>query len=359
MNNVANPSFASRVVAWQRQYGRHDLPWQQQRDRYRVWVSEIMLQQTQVATVIPYFERFVTSFPDVSRLAAAASDEVLAHWAGLGYYARARNLHKAAQQVVAEFAGQMPSTAEDLIGLPGIGRSTAAAILSLTDGVALPILDGNVKRLFARHAAIAEWTGAAKTQQRLWAMAEDRMPTADAQAYNQGLMDLGSQVCKRSKPNCGACPISEDCVALAKGLADQLPLPKPKKALPQKSAAFLLLTNSEQAVLLQRRPSAGIWGGLWCLPEYEDLAALLGAFETRYQQPVKPQALAPLQHVFSHYKLQLEPYQLRLGAGTKTLTIAEQNERWVRPDELADYGLPAPVLKLLNREWAVLETVKE
>jgi A/G-specific adenine glycosylase len=347
--------FAGRVVNWQQQHGRHDLPWQKNRDRYRVWVSEIMLQQTQVGTVIPYFERFMARFPRVADLAAASSDEVLAHWAGLGYYARARNLHKAAKQVVQEWAAEMPAEQEALLALPGIGRSTAAAILSLTDGVCLPILDGNVKRVFARHAAIAEWTGALKTQKQLWALAEARMPADDARAYNQGLMDLGSQVCRRSKPLCEQCPVAGDCKARELGLTAQLPSPKPKKVLPQKSAAFLLLLNSDQELLLQRRPSAGIWGGLWCLPQYDDKAELKNALRHQYQNLAEPQPLAPLQHVFSHYKLSLEPYQLSLGRNSKMLTIAEQNERWVPFAALADYGLPAPILKLLNREFAALD----
>lgn len=342
-------SFSSRIIRWQKQYGRHDLPWQQNRNRYRVWVSEIMLQQTQVATVIPYFERFMQRFPNVASLAASETDDVLAHWAGLGYYARARNLHKAAQAVMADFGGEMPASAELLESLPGIGRSTAAAVVSLTDNQPVPILDGNVKRVFARHAAITSWTGAAKTQKQLWQLAEQRMPSQDARAYNQGLMDLGSQLCRRSQPLCDECPVAEDCEALAQGLTASLPTAKPKKAIPEKTATFLLLYNHASQLLLERRPPTGIWGGLWCLPQFEDLAALQQWLSQRWQINDAPQALAPLQHVFSHYKLQLLPQQLRLGPQPKTLTIAEPNERFVAISELTDFGLPAPIEKILRK----------
>ncbi|MDD9892454.1 MAG: A/G-specific adenine glycosylase [Gammaproteobacteria bacterium] len=342
-------SFSSRIIAWQKHAGRHNLPWQQQVNRYRVWVSEIMLQQTQVATVIPYFERFMQRFPDVESLATAPADDVLAHWAGLGYYARARNLQKAAIKVLEDFGGKMPEEADELEGLPGIGRSTAAAIVSLSDGVALPILDGNVKRVFARHASIDSWTGATKTQKQLWALAEERMPEQSARAYNQGLMDLGSQLCTRSKPQCQLCPVAEDCLALAQGRTQELPVPKPKKSIPTKTAAFLVLLNAKGELLLQRRPPSGIWGGLWCLPQHDDLDALKASVSVWQNDINQIQALPTLQHVFSHYKLTLQPYQLRLGATSKTLTIAENSERFVRPEMMSEYGLPAPIEKLLRK----------
>lgn len=342
--------FAARVVSWQQRYGRHHLPWQQQRSRYRVWVSEIMLQQTQVTTAIPYFEAFMHSFPSVQALAEAHSDQVLKHWAGLGYYARARNLHKAAQQIVTQYAGELPEDPALLEALPGIGRSTAAAILSLTDDRPLPILDGNVKRVFARHAGIEGWTGQAAVQKKLWALAEARMPKQHARAYNQGLMDLGSQLCRRSKPACDSCPVSSDCVALSEQRQAELPSPKPKKTIPARQAWFLWLEDSEGYLLLEQRPPSGIWGGLWCLPQYNQESDFIAALAEYGVQPKQAQALAPVEHVFSHFKLRLQPYQIRLGAAPKTLTIAENRQRFVDPSALADYGLPAPIEKILRCE---------
>lgn len=343
-------SFSARVIAWQKQHGRHHLPWQHNRTRYRVWVSEIMLQQTQVTTAIPYFERFMERFPDVESLATAPIDEVLAHWAGLGYYARARNLHKAAKAVLSDFNGIMPDEAESLEELCGIGRSTAAAILSLTDELPLPILDGNVKRVFARHGAIGTWTGATKTQKKLWQMAEDRMPAKEARAYNQGLMDLGSQVCTRSKPACERCPVNADCLALNQGRVSELPVPKPKKLQPQKYATFLLLYNGDNELLLERRPPSGIWGGLWCLPQFENLPQLQAFVTERWELCGVETALPELQHVFSHYKLRLQPYEIRLREEVKTTTIAEPNARFVSIAELPQLGLPAPIEKLLRHQ---------
>lgn len=349
--------FAQRLITWQKAQGRHDLPWQQQRNRYRVWVSEIMLQQTQVTTVIPYFLRFMQRFPDVVSLASAPTDDVLALWAGLGYYARARNLHKAAQQVMEKFSGEMPSSAEALETLPGIGRSTAAAIVSLADDVAAPILDGNVKRVFARHAAIGGWPGNNQTLKKLWLLAEKHMPTQQAQAYNQGLMDLGSEVCRRSKPLCERCPLAEDCEARRLGRIAEFPASRPKKVQPQKSAVFLWLEDETGAIWLQQRPPSGVWGGLWCLPQFKDLAALQEALAEHWGVSSATQvgainelvAQAPVQHVFSHYKLRLEPYKLRLGPDQKTLTIAEEKAAFVPLKQLAEYGLPAPIEKMLRQ----------
>lgn len=340
-------SFSQRIIRWQQDHGRHHLPWQQEPNRYRVWVSEIMLQQTQVATAIPYFERFIQRFPTVADLASAPQDDVLALWAGLGYYARARNLHKAAQQVMEHHAGTMPASPEALEGLPGIGRSTAAAIVSLTDGAAWPILDGNVKRVLARHDAVAGWPGSSKTLKQLWLLAEQYMPVKDARAYNQGLMDLGSQLCTRSKPLCGDCPVASDCLALAAANVAAFPASKPAKKQPQKTAAFLWLENHEGQIWLQQRPPTGIWGGLWCLPQFESMEALQQSLLERWGIDEPLTAKVPVQHVFSHYKLRLEPYQLRLGPTQKTLTIAEENAGFVPQDRLAEYGLPAPIKKLL------------
>ena len=343
-------SFSQRVIEWQRQHGRHDLPWQLNKTRYRVWVSEIMLQQTQVSTVIPYFEKFMQRFPSLTSLAKASQDEVLAHWSGLGYYARARNLHAAAQQVVESGGSDLPGEQAALIALPGIGQSTAAAILSLTDNQPLPILDGNVKRVFARHGAISGWTGSAATQKLLWQMAEQRMPATQASRYNQGLMDLGSMVCRRSKPDCERCPVAEDCQALATAQVNSLPSPKPKKAIPQRSAYFAVFISSDDAVLVERRPPAGIWGGLWCLPQFDSLALLEQAAEQQAGQATCRQleALESIEHVFSHFRLTLKPYRMVLNAEHKTLAIAEENRQFVPLKQLGELGLPAPIRQLLG-----------
>lgn len=341
--------FNQRVIAWQSEHGRHQLPWQQQKTRYRVWVSEIMLQQTQVATVIPYFEKFMQRFPDLAALAVAPQDDVLAHWSGLGYYARARNLHRAAQQVLALGRQDLPATIEALIELPGIGRSTAAAILSLTDNQPLAILDGNVKRVLARHAAVEGWTGSATNQKTLWQIAEQRMPEQGARAYNQGLMDLGSMVCSRSKPRCDDCPVSVDCEALLQQRVAELPTPKPRKDIPKKQAVFAVMFNSQGSVLIERRPPAGIWGGLWCLPQYLDLEALQVDLQ---QQGLATRSLKPLdsfEHVFSHFKLTLNPYLVEIAEADKKLAIAEESRQFVPLSQLAQLGLPAPIRQLLGK----------
>lgn len=342
--------FSQRVIVWQAEHGRHQLPWQKNKTRYRVWVSEIMLQQTQVATVIPYFEKFIQRFPDLATLALAPRDDVLAHWSGLGYYARARNLQRAAQQVQAQGEPGLPATLEALVELPGIGRSTAAAILSLTDNQPLAILDGNVKRVLARHAAVDGWTGSAAVQKTLWQMAEQRMPIEGAQSYNQGLMDLGSMVCTRSKPSCGDCPVSVDCQALLLQRTAELPTPKPRKTIPRKQAVFAVMRNPAGEVLIERRPPAGIWGGLWCLPQYDDLASLQVDLQKEcVDQPAELNPLDSFEHVFSHFKLTLEPYLIELAAADKKLAIAEENRQFVPLSQLAHLGLPAPIRQLLGR----------
>lgn len=341
-------SFSQRVIAWQAKHGRHQLPWQKNKTRYRVWVSEIMLQQTQVATVIPYFEKFMQRFPGLDALAVAPQDDVLAHWSGLGYYARARNLHRAAQAVRAAGAMDLPSTQDALIGLPGIGRSTAAAILSLSENQPLAILDGNVKRVFARHAVVEGWTGSAAVQKTLWQIAEQRMPQVNAQSYNQGLMDLGSMVCTRGKPACERCPVSSDCEALLQGRVAELPRPKPRKAIPSKQAVFAVMMNQEGEVLIERRPPAGIWGGLWCLPQYADIDALQADMQQQdFGKLATSKPLDSFEHVFSHFKLTLNPYLIKLTAGDKKLAIAEENRQFVPLSQLANVGLPAPIRQLL------------
>ena len=307
-----------------------------------------MLQQTQVATATPYFIRFMELFPTVSALANAAQDEVLASWAGLGYYARARNLHKAAQVVLADYAGEMPATRAELEALPGIGRSTAAAIVSLTDNQPEPILDGNVKRVLARHAGVRGWPGKAAVLKTLWAEAEARMPEQQAQSYNQGLMDLGSMVCTRSQPRCGDCPVAADCVAKAEDLTAELPSPKPKKALPKKAAVFLVASNERGEIYLERRPPVGIWGGLWCLPQFENLDELTAALAQAGIESEALETLPAFEHGFSHYRLAAQPYHLCLGSNRKTLTIADSSGELFAPEQMAERGLPAPIATLLR-----------
>jgi A/G-specific adenine glycosylase len=343
-------SFAARLLAWFDIHGRHDLPWQHPREPYRVWLSEVMLQQTQVATVIPYFERFLARFPDVRTLAAAPVDDVLQLWAGLGYYARARNLHRCAQAVVELHGGEWPRDIEQMIALPGIGRSTAAAILSQAFGDRHAILDGNVKRVLSRHAAIAGWPGMPAVQQQLWRYSESLLPDARLADYTQACMDLGNQVCVARRPLCAVCPVAEDCSARLQDRVAEFPAPKPRRERPQRSAWLLLIENESAALLLERRPPSGIWGGLWCPPVIaaeQDWRAELAA---RYGlQPLSVRALPTVEHSFTHYDLKLQPLQLRAQA----VGIAEAGDTaWTTmTDSSALPGLPAPVRKILDAAY--------
>ncbi|NSL56171.1 A/G-specific adenine glycosylase [Uliginosibacterium aquaticum] len=338
--------FATRLMAWQRQHGRHDLPWQNTRDPYRVWLSEIMLQQTQVDTVIPYYLRFLVRFPDVAALAAAPLDEVLALWAGLGYYARARNLHRAAQAVMSEHGGRFPATAALLTSLPGIGRSTAAAIASFCYGERVAILDGNVKRVLCRHFGISGFPGERAVEQQLWALAESLLPETGLEIYPQAQMDLGATLCTRSRPRCEACPLSESCHARAHGLTASLPAPRPKKAQPQRCAELLLI-EAEGAVLLEQRPLQGIWGGLFSLPEMiEGETPAQAALRYLGQAAQNWEALPPVQHVFTHFRLQIQPWRTCLAHVPPG--VAQGALRWVPREALAQLGLPAPIRKLLE-----------
>jgi A/G-specific adenine glycosylase len=310
-------AFAARVLAWFRVHGRRDLPWQRDPTPSRVWVSEIMLQQTQVATVVPYFERFVARFPTLSALAAADLDDVLALWSGLGYYARARNLHRAARIVVARHGGELPTDHAALIELPGIGRSTGAAILALSSGAQLAILDGNVKRVLARYHAIDEWPGAPRALTALWEHAERHMPATDVAAYTQAMMDLGATLCTRAKPRCAECPLETDCEARARGLEERLPAPRPKRARPARAVTVLVVRDGAGRVLLERRPEHGIWGGLYSFPE---LAGDEGAAEwcrKRLGAEIeKHSALPPVAHAFTHFDLRLDPVAIDLSCGS-------------------------------------------
>jgi len=340
--------FARRVLDWFELYGRKDLPWQQAVDPYRVWVSEIMLQQTQVATVIPYFEAFMQRFADVQALAAAPLDEVLHHWSGLGYYARARNLHKAAQYVVDEHGGQFPQDVEALQQLPGVGRSTAGAIASLAMGVAAPILDGNVKRVLARHDAVEGWPGSSAVAAELWRLSERLTPTEQVAAYNQAMMDLGATLCTRSRPRCGDCPLADTCVAHAQGNWQAYPGRKPKKPLPVRSVQMLLLRNPHGEVLLAQRPPQGIWGGLWGFPELAgDADPLAWCQEQQLGEAQLQRELPPRRHTFSHFHLDIRPREILLHEpGWRVLEGA--SSVWYNPQQPDERGLAAPVSRLLE-----------
>ena len=337
--------FAARLVAWQRQFGRHGLPWQVS-DPYKVWLSEIMLQQTQVATVLGYYPRFLARFPDLATLAAAPVDDVLALWSGLGYYTRARNLHKAAQMVMQEFGGAFPPQRVDIERLPGVGRSTAAAIAAFAFGQRETILDGNVKRVLARCFGVEGYPGDKAVETGMWQLAERLTPAAaaDMQAYTQGLVDLGATVCTRSKPACTACPMLDGCVAANSGRTAELPQRKPRKAVPQRETVMLLALYQGQ-VLLQRRPPSGIWGGLLSLPEFDSTLAVDDWLAANADGELLP-AWPEMVHVFTHFRLTItpQPVQLHSLAGS---ACHDNGWQWLPLAEAVDAGVPAPVRKLL------------
>ena len=341
-------TFSRRVADWQRSHGRHGLPWQATRDAYKIWLSEIMLQQTQVATVLPYYAKFLERFPHVAVLAAATEDEVLAHWAGLGYYSRARNLHSAAKQVVAKHGGVFPDNVELLADLPGIGRSTAAAIAAFAYDVIAPILDGNVKRVLARHAAIEGFPGVRAVEKRLWAEAAARLPkqTEDMVAYTQGLMDLGATVCTKGDPHCLLCPIADDCCAKSDGRIADIPASRPSKKIPERSQRYLLALHDDQ-VLLVKRPTLGIWGGLWCLPELSDTDDTTTVARTRYGVSQADAAidLTPFKHTFTHFRLTLAV--TRLVATRIDNAANAPGTIWQPRNGLKTVALPKPISTLL------------
>jgi len=351
-HNPGIMDFASRIIAWQRAHGRHGLPWQDTRDPYRIWLSEIMLQQTQVATVIPYYHRFLERFPDVAALAAAPQETVMALWAGLGYYARARNLHRCAQAVAAEWDGQFPPDAGRIASLPGIGRSTAAAIAAFAYGERSAILDGNVKRVFARHFGIEGDPARRDTEQAMWALAEAQVgdiAPADMPAYTQGLMDLGATLCTRGKPDCGRCPLAATCVARRDGRQQELPSPRVRKARPERETAMLVV-ECDGRVLLELRPEPGIWGGLWSLPEFTPGQDPREACRQLGATPETVCPLAPFAHAFTHYRLHVQPFLVR--ARPRSMADGLPARAWTGVDALADTGLPAPVRKLLEGLYA-------
>ncbi|MEE4162710.1 MAG: A/G-specific adenine glycosylase [Woeseiaceae bacterium] len=337
--------FAARLLDWFDEHGRKDLPWQRDITPYRVWISEIMLQQTQVATVIPYFERFMASFPDVTTLAGASEDAVLAHWSGLGYYARARNLHKAARIVRDEHRGAFPETFDAVVALPGIGRSTAGAILSIACGERHPILDGNVKRVLARHAAVDGWPGTTRVADALWSLADDLTPTGRVADYTQAIMDLGATLCTRSRPACGDCPVAADCRAFAAGEVDRYPGRKPKREKPLRQTTMLLAVAGNE-LYLERRPASGIWGGLWSLPETDDDPERWCA-ERLAGEPAETTRWATLRHSFSHYDLDILPVVLRLDDASRKVQDNDDGQ-WVALDADPPGGIAAPVRKLID-----------
>ena len=343
-------SFSDALLAWHDQHGRHDLPWQHPREPYRVWLSEIMLQQTQVRTVIPYFQRFLHRFPKLPALAEAPLDEVLAHWAGLGYYSRARNLHRCAQLCVSQHGGTLPNDQALLEALPGIGRSTAAAIRAQAYGEAAAILDGNVKRVLSRYHGIEQWPGLPAVTARLWELAERHTPRHRVADYTQAIMDLGAGVCRRSRPTCGDCPVTENCQARIQGRQADWPARAPRRNRPERHSFVLWALDRQGMSLFERRPPSGIWGGLWSLPEIpfegeepEPLSIAQSWCAARGFGLLDWMALPRFRHDFTHFRLHLHPIRLRVAPGS---VVAESDQRWIAPGELESVGLPRPIERL-------------
>jgi A/G-specific adenine glycosylase len=348
---VSGDEFSTPLLAWFDAHGRHDLPWQHPRTPYRVWLSEIMLQQTQVRVVVPYFERFLAALPDVAALAAAPLDEVLGLWSGLGYYARARNLHTAARACVELHGGDLPRDFDALVALPGIGRSTAGAILAQAWGDRFAIMDGNVKRVLARYHGIDGWPGQSTVEKRLWQFAQGHLPHERLADYTQAQMDLGATLCTRHSPACGDCPLQAGCTAHAGGRSDELPTPRPGKSLPTREAVLLLLRDREGRILMQRRPAAGVWAQLWSLPEAADENAARHWFGTRVGSGYeRGEPLPTIAHAFSHYRFNMHP---RRWHAVATAAAVGDNEdlRWLPHDAIAGLGIPAPVRTLIQAQF--------
>ena len=340
-----SPAFTNALIAWQKSAGRHDLPWQKTRDPYRIWLSEIMLQQTQVSTVIPYFQRFLASFPTVQSLAAAPFEVVIEHWAGLGYYARARNLHRCAREIVTVNGGKWPNSVSQLSALPGIGRSTAAAIAAFAFGQRATILDGNVKRVLCRQFAVEGFPGQAAVDRELWLLAERLLPETDIETYTQGLMDLGATLCTRHRPRCEACPVAACCQARLEDRQMELPTARPRAALPERRATFVFISDGSK-LLLERRPASGLWGGLLVPPEGEVSIVLagLGLFAEEWHD------MKPLRHSFTHFRLTLDPVLCRVKP---TGRASGPGLEWIVLDKAAQAGVPTPIRKLIEQIAAV------
>ena len=341
-------SFADKLIPWYKLHGRHDLPWQRHDMPYPIWLSEIMLQQTQVTTVTPYFNRFMEQFPDIQNLADARLDQVLHHWSGLGYYARARNLHKTANIITDQYSGKFPKEIDDLIALPGIGRSTAGAILAQSFGQHHAILDGNVKRVLARYYRLDGWPGHRETEKKLWQLSEQNTPSKNVADYTQAIMDLGATVCTRSKAACDRCPLNESCQSFNNNEVSLYPQKRPKKTLPVKTSTFLLVKNKRGEIYLTQRPPSGIWGSLWCLPEVQH--------KTGEEWPMKnfpadietEQPMPVIRHTFSHYHLDFTVIPATLRGNQQTGIRETSPSIWYNPAEPAELGLAAPIKKIIH-----------
>ncbi|MGB5623850.1 MAG: A/G-specific adenine glycosylase [Gammaproteobacteria bacterium] len=355
---MSGDDFRRRLLDWYDHHGRHDLPWQTDRSPYRVWISEIMLQQTQVSTVIPYFERFTGRFPDVADLADAPTDEVLHLWSGLGYYARARNLHRAASLVVEQHDGHLPSSFDALLSLPGIGQSTAGAILALSADQRHPILDGNVKRVLCRYSALSGWPGRRDIEKRLWAMAEELTPAERVADYTQAMMDLGATLCRRGQPDCQRCPLRADCRARAEGIQTKLPTPRPKKTRPRRQTQMMLVVDDDGRVLLRRRDADGLWGGLWSLPELESGADAAAWYRQHFGKgPGAISTLPVVRHGFTHFELEIQPVMLRVGDGSASGVMDGDGWLWYNRRSPSRVGLAAVVERLLEQTETIGATV--
>jgi A/G-specific adenine glycosylase len=348
VRKTRSPSFSELLLAWYDQNGRKDLPWQHERTPYRVWLSEVMLQQTQVVTVIPYFQRFIETFPDICSLAQAPVDDVMKLWAGLGYYARARNLHRCAQIICEQYQGQFPDDIESIQALPGIGRSTAGAILAQAFGRRGVILDGNVKRVLGRYRAIAGWPGHTSVSQQLWAIAEEYTPHDRTSDYTQAIMDLGTLVCTRRSPRCNECPVQQTCIAFADGNIDAYPGRKSKKNKPLRQIKVAVCHRSRESVLLLKRPPAGIWGGLWSLPQCDHSMPIESFVHTALQYKTGEMLLCPeLSHEFTHFRLQIQPAYIEITENSHH--VANSGLRWFTKDDIQDIGMPSPIEKLVKQ----------
>jgi A/G-specific adenine glycosylase len=346
---LSTDAFARGLLAWHAHHGRHDLPWQHPRTPYRVWISEVMLQQTQVATVMPYFERFVAALPDVPALAAAPIGQVLALWSGLGYYRRAHHLQAAARECVARHGGALPATFDALLALPGIGRSTAGAILALAHGQRRAILDGNAKRVLCRYHGIAGWPGQPAVEKQLWALAVAHTPDAHTADYTQAIMDLGATVCTRRDPDCAHCPLSAACRAYRDGRVAEIPAARPARTLPSRSVIFVVIRDRRGRVLLELRDAHGVWPGLWSLPEAADAAGADAVLaKVAAGAAGAPATLPAIQHTFTHFRLRATPMAWR-GVTPRSGIADADRWRWCAAADVAALGLPAPVRALLAR----------
>jgi A/G-specific adenine glycosylase len=357
MPDTNMPEFAAKLIDWHGLYGRKNLPWQNTRDPYAIWVSEIMLQQTQVSTVIPYYARFLQRYPDIGRLATVTLDDVLAQWSGLGYYSRGRNLHKTARLIVQEYGGIFPDKVDAIQRLPGIGRSTAAAIAVFAYGKRYAILDGNVKRILARCFGIDGYPGVKRNERRLWQKAEELLPepieartSSSIQVYTQALMDLGATVCTRARPKCALCPLQEGCLAFRESRVKEFPARRPGKKLPERETILLILIRQGK-ILLEKRLPAGVWASLWCFPEMTDSEDARVYCNRRFGMEVK--LLPPMDefhHTFTHFRLRIQPLPLQVVSLSPTVALKGQTEiKWFTPDDALNAAIPAPVRKLLAK----------